>query len=515
MTEGKEGMSVGTPIRATDADSDVLNYVLSGEDSGKFKIDQETGQITVGDDGLDYEAVGGTAAQCTIANSCSVMVNATDSAGEVADTAVTVSITITDLNEKPTFITAGVDDMEADHAEGNTAIDRDPATDDVQDATYRATDPEGGSVTLSLMGDDKDMFMLTATPAADDGNASILSFKAKPDFEMPGDRNKDNIYEVTVRASDGVMYADRMVTVKVTDADEVGKVELSSQDALIEVELTTTLTDSDGGVPTPGRFTDVKWQWHRLDMANQELDVSDDDTNNAIEDETSASYTPTADDRGKYLKVTATYTDRTRDEDNNADDDDFVPFMNTATSDATTAVRNNPDNQAPKFKEGASTFRVVAENTMALMGISDDDAGTDNPADNVGGPIEATDADDDTPTYALSGADAAMFRVRTNGQIEVSDEAMLNYESKNTYMVTLTATDSSGESNDNAAITVTIHVINVDEAPVIMVGSLGLAISGMSRIDYAENGMGAVETYTASGPDAASATWSLSGDDAG
>ena len=133
----------------------------------------------------------------------------------------------------------------------------------------------------------------------------------------------------------------------------------------------------------------------------------------------------------------------------------------------------------------------------------------------MGGPIEATDADDDTPTYALSGADAAMFRVRSNGQIEVSDEAMLNYESKNTYMVTLTATDSSGESNDNATITVTIHVINVDEAPVIMVGSLGLAISGMSRIDYAENGMGAVETYTASGPDAASATWSLSGDDAG
>ena len=133
---------------------------------------------------------------------------------------------------------------------------------------------------------------------------------------MPGDRNRDNIYEVTVRASDGVMYADRMVTVKVTDADEVGKVELSSQDALIEVELTTTLTDSDGGVPTPGRFTDVKWQWHRLDMAADAPDVSDDDTNNAIEDETSASYTPTADDRGKYLKVTATYTDRTRDEDN-------------------------------------------------------------------------------------------------------------------------------------------------------------------------------------------------------
>ena len=42
----------------------------------------------------------------------------------------------------------------------------------------------------------------------------------------------------------------------------------------------------------------------------------------------------------------------------------------------------------------------------------------------------------------------------------------------------------------------------------------GLAISGPSSINYAENGTDEVETYTAYGPDAASATWSLSGDDA-
>ena len=30
----------------------------------------------------------------------------------------------------------------------------------------------------------------------------LHSFSAPPDFEMPGDKNKDNIYEVTVVASD-------------------------------------------------------------------------------------------------------------------------------------------------------------------------------------------------------------------------------------------------------------------------------------------------------------------------
>ena len=90
-----------------------------------------------------------------------------------------------------------------------------------------------------------------------------------------------------------------------------------------------------------------------------------------------ATYTPDADDRGKHLRAMATYTDRTRDEDNddtnNGDAANFVGFENTATSDATTAVRNNPDNQAPKFKEGASTFRVVEENTEALSARGDDD----------------------------------------------------------------------------------------------------------------------------------------------
>ena len=70
-------------------------------------------------------------------------------------------------------------------------------------------------------------------------------------------------------------------------------------------------------------------------------------------------------------------------------------FMNTAMSDSTTAVRNNPENQAPEFDEGASTFRVVEENTKALAGETgdddDDDADleTDDLADNVGKPVTA------------------------------------------------------------------------------------------------------------------------------
>ena len=51
------------------------------------------------------------------------------------------------------------------------------------------------------------------------------------------------------------------------------------------------------------------------------------------------------------------------------------------------------------------------------------------------------------------------------GQIEVGAGTKLDYETKQTYMVTLTAEDSFG---DSASIMVTITVTDVDEEPEIM-----------------------------------------------
>ena len=51
-----------------------------------------------------------------------------------------------------------------------------------------ATDPEGGDITWSLSGADEDMFELTGTGDAS-GSMRGLAFKAKPDFEAPGDAN--------------------------------------------------------------------------------------------------------------------------------------------------------------------------------------------------------------------------------------------------------------------------------------------------------------------------------------
>ena len=226
VSEGKKGMNVGAPVTATDDISNALTYALmtgGDDDDGKFKIDPKTGQITTRFD-LNREAT--TPATASDAGSCAadsgngmqecvVTVTATDSAGAPTAPAATVTIKITNVDEKPKFDTGyKMKSIE----EGKTEIDddEDSSNDAAGEAIYAATDTDGLRVNLSLMGVDGAKFELSTN--------GVLSFKAKPDYEMPTDRNKDNVYEVTVRASDGTLYADRMVKVTVTDDDEAPEI---------------------------------------------------------------------------------------------------------------------------------------------------------------------------------------------------------------------------------------------------------------------------------------------------
>ena len=211
------------------------------------------------------------------------------------------------------------------------------------------------------------------------------------------------MYEVTVRASDGANHKDMQVAVKVTDIDEDGKVKLSAQDAQIGVELMATLSDDDGGVPNAAQITDQKWTWHRL--ASNETDNTNVSAGNAIAGATSSTYTPVSADSGMILAARVSYTDR--------------HGMKTWTSDITRVVRAAAANHAPKFSEGASTFRIIMENAKPNTETAPSQG-------NVGGPIMAMDVNDDTLAYTLSGADAALFKVDP-----VADDANTDDENEN------------------------------------------------------------------------------------
>ena len=103
------------------------------------------------------------------------------------------------------------------------------------------------------------------------------------------------------------------------------------------------------------------------------------------------------------------------------------------------------ENESPQFPEGPGTVRSVAENSPT---------GTD-----VGNPVAAAD-DDDALAYSLGGVDASFFTVEEEtGQIKVGAGTALDYETRETYTISVTATDPQGATD---AIIVTIMVTDVD-----------------------------------------------------
>lgn len=79
--------------------------------------------------------------------------------------------------------------------------------------TATASDADGDPISFSISGGvDNARFAITP--------AGALSFASPPDFERPNDSNADNIYEVTLRASDGRSATSLNLRVTVTDVTE-------------------------------------------------------------------------------------------------------------------------------------------------------------------------------------------------------------------------------------------------------------------------------------------------------
>ena len=88
-----------------------------------------------------------------------------------------------------------------------------------------------------------------------------LTFKEAPNYEMPADANRDNVYMVTVVVTDlKKLTAMRDVTITIMNVSEDGTVTLSSEQPKVGIALTATLEDPDGVVADS-----VKWTWHNVD----------------------------------------------------------------------------------------------------------------------------------------------------------------------------------------------------------------------------------------------------------
>ena len=207
--------------------------------------------------------------------------------------------------------------------------------------------------------------------------------------------------------------------------------------AQVGQELTadaSPIMDTDG---LPSSFT---YQWVRVDADGMSNPAD-------ITDATDATYTLTAADAGKKIKVQVSFVD-------------ILGGEETRTSAASVTVPGT--NTAPVFSS-SSVSREIAENTAA---------GVD-----VGAAVTATDADaGDNLSYTLGGADVASFDfVETTGQIRTKAGVSYDFEAKASYTVTVTATDNS---NATAVADVTISITDVDEPPSAPATPMVSAVSG-------------------------------------
>ena len=523
------GDPVGDAVAATDPDDDTLTYELievaspNDGDNEFFDIDMATGQITVAQN-LDYDAVGDRTAEAT-ASEYKVIVRATDPSG--LDDDIMVTITAENVNEDP-IVTGQAELSVAEGTnEGYTILPDAPAvqpnnpgsrTYTRNEYVFEEPDYLDSIADWHLEGDDAGAFDLSGG-----FEPRYIQLKEAPDYENPTDMNNDNVYEVTLVATDtdplgtGAGIGKVNVWLIVTNVEETGKVAFTAgETAYLNEVLVAEVQDPDDhggdlGEPYQGVHI-VNWQWSRalIDAANTTFDE--------IVGATTNRYTPRDMDRGYYLRAKARYTDplRTEDHPSNVEDqrigEDSLR-IEIVTTDNAVRVAPGPES-APTFDQTGTVTRRVAEDTL--------------PGGNVGAPVAAMAATtNETLAYTLEGSDAQYFNVDDMGQITVGgspDEGTdpeLDYDDpqQQRFSVTVKVEVTGGEANQNAQVDVNIIVTNVNESPKIT-DEDGEVVEPPVAVSYPEiNADGApntapVATYVGTDPEGATISWDLRGADA-
>ena len=489
------GENVGAAVTATDVNNDTLSYTLGGADMASFDIDGTTGQIsTKANVSYDHEAK----------DSYAVTVTASDGAASaVAD----VAISVTDVNEPPdapltpivsavagstpslsvswtapanagrppieyykvywrlsgtavsrakdvttttTTISELLPDTEyevrvaATNDEGDSGESDPPWVGRTNTLTNNAPVFSSSNVALSIAENTAagvDIGAAVTATDADAGDTLIYTLRgADAEFfdivDTTGQiRTKDNVsydfeakpsYTVTVRVSDGDATAEASVIISITDVDEAPDAPATPTVSAV-ADSTTRLTVSwdapaNAGKPDIDSY-DVQY---RLSGATAWI--------NGPRNVATTTTTVTG------LTANTLYEAQVRATNHEGDSGWSDPPGSGRTNSATT-------NNAPVFSS-SSVSRELAENTAA---------GVD-----IGAAVAATDDDGDTLGYTLGGADAASFDfVETTGQIRTKAGVSYDHEAKDSYTVTVTASDGAA----SAVATVTISVTDVDEPP--------------------------------------------------
>ena len=535
--------------QASDPEGTSLTYSASGADASLFTLDSTSGELAF-KQSPNYEQ----ALDSDADNVYQLDITAADGTNQ---TSQALTISITDVNEAPAFASASVD-LNTDENAANFTHIVDAAVDE----------DSGEQLAYVLSGDDQSAFDFDAATRA-------LSFKQSPNFEQPTDQNTDNVYQISITASDADYSTTQAITISVADLNDeapqftsatslaldytsvvVGAIVYSAQatDADLGDQITYALGGADAShfsfdsssgalafseLPSLENPKDAdKDNVYRLSITATDLGANStdlalsinvvDDTGSAptftqasasiTVDENTASVIYTAQasdvDPGDTLTYSISGTDSSLftigsssgelafisppDHEQPADSgtDNIYDLAITATDSigkqaqqSLTISVNNLNDNSPQFNLNSSAFSTP-ENSTAVATIA------------------AADADGDDLSFSLiSTTDANHFTIDpTSGALSFNQapdfETPQDSNADNTYELELSVFDGSHTTTQSISVTVT----NIDEAPSFAAATQDLPVN--------ENTSGSIYTAQATDPEQANLTYSASGADA-
>lgn len=429
--------------------------------------------------------------------------------------------------------------------------------------TFRARDPQGRPVTWSLQGDDANDFSITS-------DGGVLSSRTSPDFENPTDANRDNVYEVTVVATDDQGLFDRAdVTVTVTNHNEGVEPTITTRSPPSTYRENGTSTVYTFRASDPQRRI-ITWRLAGNDAGDFSISstgaltfVGPPDFENPSDSGRDNAYVLTViatheDFHADRISFSITVTDVNEDPEVTSGGDSFTLQENRNWPEATFTAADPEGSAVTHWNLGGrdgGDFTISSDGLLTFWNVRDyertDDAGQDNiyevevrpyygryygshhitvttqdvteingpdtlarPENTVGdlATYRATGHGDLTaaPAWSLTGTDGGEFVISEQGNLSFrsspNHEEPLDSNGDNVYNFAVRASD--GSYYDSHDVTVTVTPVN--EPPTITTTS-----SSATALCQNENLTSRLYTYRATDPEgSATITWSVGSVDA-
>ena len=390
---------------ATDSDGDVLTYSISGTDSSQLTINSSSGSIRFASP-PDYENPKDTGTN----NIYEAQINVSDGS---LSASMDLTVAVVDVSGFPVFYQGTASTSSAEGvAIANTIY------------TPTIIYDESGELTFSIAGTDATDFSIASGSGA-------ISFKNTPDYESAADSGGNNVYDVELKVSDSTGSDTQELTVTVIDVNEYS--------------VSTPSSTGSGQIAenaSAGASAGIKVQASDADGTNNTVTYSfvNGATSSGLFDIDASSGTVSYNgtDSLDFESGTTSYSLNI-----------YATSSDGSSASASFTVNVTNVNEAPSFT--SSTTASTFENETGTIYTA-----------------TASDPENDSLTYSLSGTDSGKFSIDTSSGV-ISFNAAPDYETPgdsnvdNTYEVQLQVTDSGNLSSD---LSLRISVSNVNEAPI-------------------------------------------------